>query len=58
MPDILHRGGIGLRPESVYVAQTTIDGLRQWWVVETTGTAQRRSLPLLNKLMGVGTLHV
>ena len=40
MPDILHRVGIGANPERVYAALTTIDGLRHWWVVETTGRAE------------------
>jgi len=40
MPDILHRVGIGVRPERVYAALTTINGLRHWWVVETTGDAR------------------
>ncbi len=41
MPDILHRVGIGVRPERVYSAIATIDGLRHWWVVETTGDAKK-----------------
>ena len=28
MPDILHRVGIGVRPERVYAALTTLEGLR------------------------------
>ena len=37
MPDILHRVGIAARPERVYEALGTVDGLRGWWVSETTG---------------------
>ncbi|TRZ56584.1 MAG: SRPBCC domain-containing protein [Rhodocyclaceae bacterium] len=37
MPDILHRVGIGVPPERVYAALATIEGLRHWWVVDTTG---------------------
>ena len=40
MPDILHRVGIGVTPEKVYAALTTIDGLRHWWVVDTKGQAR------------------
>ena len=39
MPDILHRVGVGVPPERVYAALATIDGLRHWWVIETTGDA-------------------
>lgn len=39
MPDILHRVGIGVRPERVYAALTTTDGLRHWWTLEATGDA-------------------
>lgn len=39
MPDILHRVGIDAKPERVYRALTTIDGLRGWWVSTTTGGA-------------------
>ncbi len=37
MVDILHRVGINTTPEKVFEALTTIDGLRHWWVVETSG---------------------
>jgi uncharacterized protein YndB with AHSA1/START domain len=37
MPDILHRVGINAPPERVYKALSTIDGLRGWWVAETSG---------------------
>ena len=37
MPDILHRVGIGVKPDRVYAALTTLDGLRHWWIVETKG---------------------
>lgn len=37
MADILHRVGIAVRPERVYAALTTIDGLRRWWIHETSG---------------------
>jgi uncharacterized protein YndB with AHSA1/START domain len=40
MPDILHRVGIDVRPERVYSALTTVDGLRHWWVGETRGDAR------------------
>jgi hypothetical protein len=39
MPNILHRVGIDARPERVFEALTTIEGLRGWWVSETTGNA-------------------
>ena len=37
MPDILHRVGIDARPERVFEALTTIEGLQQWWIAETHG---------------------
>jgi hypothetical protein len=37
MPDILHRVGVAVRPEVVFEALTSIDGLRGWWVSETSG---------------------
>jgi hypothetical protein len=40
MPDILHRVGVNARPERVFDALATIDGLRHWWVVETTGATK------------------
>ena len=39
MPDILHRVGIDARPERVFQALTTLEGLRGWWVAEATGDA-------------------
>lgn len=37
MPNILHRVGIDAPPAKVFLALTTIEGLRQWWVGETKG---------------------
>lgn len=37
MVDILHRVGINTTPEKVFEVLTTIDGLRHWWIVETSG---------------------
>jgi uncharacterized protein YndB with AHSA1/START domain len=37
MPDILHRVGVSARPERVFEALTTIDGLRRWWVSTAAG---------------------
>jgi uncharacterized protein YndB with AHSA1/START domain len=37
MPDILHRVGIAAKPERVSEALTTLEGLRGWWVSQTTG---------------------
>jgi uncharacterized protein YndB with AHSA1/START domain len=37
MPDILHRVGIKDKPEKVFEALSTINGLRHWWIIETTG---------------------
>ena len=39
MPDILHRVGVAARPDRVYQALTTIEGLRGWWVSDTQGEA-------------------
>jgi uncharacterized protein YndB with AHSA1/START domain len=39
MPDILHRVGINTKPERVYQALATIDGLRGWWVSGAKGDA-------------------
>jgi uncharacterized protein YndB with AHSA1/START domain len=39
MPDILHRVGIGVSPERVFEALTTIMGLHSWWTDEATGNA-------------------
>ena len=40
MPDILHRVGINAKPAQVFAALSTIEGIRQWWIVETTGDAR------------------
>jgi uncharacterized protein YndB with AHSA1/START domain len=37
MPDILHRVGIDATPDRVFQSLTSLDGLRGWWVSETTG---------------------
>src|SRR5512135_274575 len=37
MPDILHRIGVNAPPDRVFGALSTLEGLRRWWVVETTG---------------------
>jgi len=39
MPDILHRVGIGARPERVFEALTTTAGLRGWWMADASGDA-------------------
>ncbi len=39
MHDILHRVGANAKPEAVFAALTTIDGLRSWWISGTTGAA-------------------
>ncbi len=39
MPDILHRVGIDARPDQVFKALTTIDGLRGWWSNTASGSA-------------------
>jgi len=39
MPDILHRVGINTTPTKIFTALTTIDGLRHWWTIETSGNA-------------------
>ncbi|MFC1415576.1 SRPBCC family protein [Streptacidiphilus cavernicola] len=40
MADILHRVGIkDSAPEKVYQALTTVDGLADWWTVDTEGSA-------------------
>jgi uncharacterized protein YndB with AHSA1/START domain len=39
MPDMLYRVGVCAKPERVYEAPTTIDGLRGWWVSQTKGDA-------------------
>jgi uncharacterized protein YndB with AHSA1/START domain len=37
MPDILHRVGIDAKPERVFEALSTIEGLRGWWVSDAEG---------------------
>ena len=44
MPAILHRVGINATPEKVFEALSTIEGLRHWWIVETTGDAKKGGL--------------
>lgn len=44
MPDILHRVGINAKPDKVFAALTTIEGLRGWWVSTTTGNAAKGAL--------------
>ncbi len=39
MVDILHRIGINARPEKVFAALATLDGVRGWWVSTATGGA-------------------
>ena len=41
MPDILHRVGITVPSKKVYDTLTTLDGLRHWWTLETTGKARQ-----------------
>jgi uncharacterized protein YndB with AHSA1/START domain len=40
MPDILHRVGIAAKPNVVFAALASIDGLRQWWISDATGSAR------------------
>ncbi|TGK20058.1 SRPBCC domain-containing protein [Leptospira fluminis] len=37
MPDILHRVGIRSKPDQVFEAINTIQGLAHWWTIETSG---------------------
>ena len=39
MPNILHRVGIAAEPMRVFEALTTVEGIRGWWISETTGEA-------------------
>jgi uncharacterized protein YndB with AHSA1/START domain len=41
MSDILHRVGIDARPEQVFAALTTIEGLRGWWSNTASGNAAK-----------------
>jgi uncharacterized protein YndB with AHSA1/START domain len=44
MPDILHRVGIDAKPEAVFAALTTIEGLLGWWVSSATGSPAKGGL--------------
>jgi hypothetical protein len=44
MPDILHRVGIKVKPKKVFKTLSTIEGLRHWWTVETSGDAKKNGL--------------
>lgn len=44
MPDILHRVGIDAKPEPVFNALTTIEGLRGWWSSTAVGNAAKGGL--------------
>ena len=39
MPDILHRVGINAKPERVFAALATLEGVKGWWVTTATGDA-------------------
>jgi hypothetical protein len=39
MVDILHRIGINARPDKVFTALATLDGVRGWWVTTATGNS-------------------
>ena len=39
MPEILHRVGINTKPERVFAALATIEGVKGWWVTTATGNA-------------------
>lgn len=39
MPNILHRVGIAAEPVRVFEALTTVEGIRGWWISETSGEA-------------------
>ncbi len=41
MVDILHRVGIDAKPEQVFAALATVDGLADWWTTETKGTPSK-----------------
>ena len=41
MPDILHRIGINARPEKVFAALATLEGVRGWWVSTAKGDAKK-----------------
>jgi hypothetical protein len=44
MLDILHRVGVDAKPDKVFAALTTIQGLRGWWVSTTTGNPAKGGL--------------
>jgi uncharacterized protein YndB with AHSA1/START domain len=41
MADILHRVGIDAKPDQVFNALTTIEGLRGWWSNTASGSAAK-----------------
>jgi uncharacterized protein YndB with AHSA1/START domain len=41
MSDILHRVGIDAKPDKVFDALTTIEGLRGWWSSTASGSAAK-----------------
>jgi len=41
MSDILHRVGINAKPDKVFNALTTIEGLRGWWSSTAAGSATK-----------------
>lgn len=41
MVDILHRVGINSKPEQVFAAIATIEGLADWWTTETKGNPSK-----------------
>lgn len=44
MYDILHRVGIDAKPEKVFAALTTIEGLRGWWTNTASGNVAQGGL--------------
>lgn len=44
MFDILHRVGIDAKPDKVFNALTTIEGIRGWWFSTATGSAAKGDL--------------
>jgi uncharacterized protein YndB with AHSA1/START domain len=41
MPDILHRVGIRAKPQQVFKALSTIEGLSHWWVADVKGNPKK-----------------
>jgi uncharacterized protein YndB with AHSA1/START domain len=39
MVDILHRVGMNAKPEAVFAALATLEGVRKWWISTATGDA-------------------